>query len=67
MTTTAGRSIIDQGARDCPALAICWCGARMLHTTRAGARKRLADHEAIAHPGTDTARASLAKHRSRKR
>ena len=42
---------IDQGDPECPALGLCWCGARFLRATRAAAYDALVTHEQRGHPG----------------
>lgn len=50
---------IDQGARHCVALGLCACGQRFLGTDRAQALRRLAIHEAQAHPRDTNVRSKL--------
>ena len=65
---TARKGIrVDQGDSGCPALGLCWCGARFLHTTRAGALGRLAWHEELAHPDVSYARDALSTDKRRRR
>ena len=56
---------IDQGAPTSPALGLCWCGARFLHTDRLGAHERLALHEVRSHPEVRSAREALRQYRRR--
>lgn len=43
-------------------LAVCSCGWRHLSTSKAGAARAAAEHEAYAHPGTVQARKMAHKH-----